>query len=112
MQGRTTLIIAHRLATVLAADRILVMENGRIVEQEPTPHWSPRMGCTPASPGCSSTPAPRVWSLRRRKGLAFVLNPAVLARTDGVLADRPFSVGAGLGYWMTCAADWTALMNN
>jgi ATP-binding cassette subfamily B protein len=33
MQGRTTLIIAHRLATVLAADRILVMENGRIVEQ-------------------------------------------------------------------------------
>jgi ATP-binding cassette, subfamily B, bacterial len=33
MQGRTTLIIAHRLATVLAADRILVMESGRIVEQ-------------------------------------------------------------------------------
>ena len=33
MQGRTTLIIAHRLATVLAADRILVMEEGRIVEQ-------------------------------------------------------------------------------
>ena len=33
MQGRTTLIIAHRLATVLAADRILVMEDGRIVEQ-------------------------------------------------------------------------------
>jgi ATP-binding cassette subfamily B protein len=33
MQGRTTLIIAHRLATVLAADRILVMDQGRIVEQ-------------------------------------------------------------------------------
>jgi ATP-binding cassette subfamily B protein len=33
MQGRTTLIIAHRLATVLAADRILVMEGGQIVEQ-------------------------------------------------------------------------------
>jgi ATP-binding cassette subfamily B protein len=33
MQGRTTLIIAHRLATVLAADRILVMDGGRIVEQ-------------------------------------------------------------------------------
>jgi ATP-binding cassette subfamily B protein len=33
MQGRTTLIIAHRLATVLAADRILVMEGGKIVEQ-------------------------------------------------------------------------------
>jgi ATP-binding cassette subfamily B protein len=31
MQGRTTLIIAHRLATVMNADRILVMEEGRIV---------------------------------------------------------------------------------
>ena len=33
MQGRTTLVIAHRLATVLKADHILVMDQGRIVEQ-------------------------------------------------------------------------------
>ncbi|WP_426196993.1 ABC transporter transmembrane domain-containing protein [Massilia sp. DWR3-1-1] len=32
MVGRTTVIIAHRLATVQRADRILVMEDGRIVE--------------------------------------------------------------------------------
>jgi len=32
MQGRTTLIIAHRLATVQKADRIVVMDQGRIVE--------------------------------------------------------------------------------
>ncbi len=31
MRGRTTLVIAHRLATVLKADRIVVMEEGRIV---------------------------------------------------------------------------------
>ena len=31
MRGRTTLIIAHRLATVLKADRIIVMDHGRIV---------------------------------------------------------------------------------
>jgi ATP-binding cassette subfamily B protein len=33
MRGRTTIIIAHRLATVLAADRIVVMDHGRIVAQ-------------------------------------------------------------------------------
>ncbi|WP_349358246.1 ABC transporter transmembrane domain-containing protein [Stappia sp.] len=32
MEGRTTLVIAHRLATVLKCDRIVVMEGGRIVE--------------------------------------------------------------------------------
>jgi ATP-binding cassette subfamily B protein len=32
MMGRTTLIIAHRLATVQKADRIVVMDRGRIVE--------------------------------------------------------------------------------
>jgi ATP-binding cassette subfamily B protein len=33
MSHRTTLVIAHRLATVLSCDRILVMDQGRIVEQ-------------------------------------------------------------------------------
>jgi ATP-binding cassette, subfamily B, bacterial MsbA len=32
MQNRTTIVIAHRLSTVENADRILVMDNGKIIE--------------------------------------------------------------------------------
>jgi ATP-binding cassette subfamily B protein len=34
-KGRTTFVIAHRLATVGRADRILVMEDGRVAEDGP-----------------------------------------------------------------------------
>ena len=33
MQGRTSFIVAHRLSTIQGADRILVMNDGHIIEQ-------------------------------------------------------------------------------
>ena len=33
MEGRTTLVIAHRAATIALADRVVVLEAGRIVEE-------------------------------------------------------------------------------
>ncbi len=33
MQGRTTLVIAHRLATVVKADNIVVLDHGRLIAQ-------------------------------------------------------------------------------
>ncbi|MCC2686195.1 MAG: transporter ATP-binding protein, partial [Paenibacillaceae bacterium] len=33
MKDRTTVVIAHRLSTVMSADKILVMRQGRVIEQ-------------------------------------------------------------------------------
>lgn len=33
MKGRTSVVIAHRLATICNADKIIVLENGTIIEQ-------------------------------------------------------------------------------
>jgi len=33
MKGRTTLVIAHRLSTIVNCDRVIVLEDGRIVQQ-------------------------------------------------------------------------------
>ena len=55
MQDRTTLVIAHRLATVQRADRIVVMEAGRIVETGTHAELVAPAACTRGWRRCSST---------------------------------------------------------
>lgn len=44
MRGRTTFVVAHRLSTIERADRIVVLENGRVVEVGPHAELLERKG--------------------------------------------------------------------
>jgi energy-coupling factor transporter ATP-binding protein EcfA2 len=68
MRHRTTLVIAHRLATVLFCDRILVIDQGESSNRAPTQNSSPMTGSTPGWRGCSFKTLDS-WTLNRR-GLA------------------------------------------
>ena len=67
MRDRTTFVIAHRLSTVRNATRILVFEQGRIVESGTFDELlSTGMACSPRWPGRSSSTEPSGPAQRRR----------------------------------------------
>ena len=44
IKGRTTFIVAHRLSTIRNADRVVVLDKGRIIEQGPYAELAARGG--------------------------------------------------------------------
>lgn len=74
LQGRTALLVAHRLTTAAAADRVVVVEDGRITEQGPPQEWpgaaAPMAPCGEpgrprAEPWAEDTAGPASETLRR-----------------------------------------------
>ena len=58
---RTAVLIAHRLTTAMKADRIVVIDDGRVSSPARTTNWSPRAAGTPTC----TRPGPAIWSSRR-----------------------------------------------
>jgi ATP-binding cassette subfamily B protein/subfamily B ATP-binding cassette protein MsbA len=78
MQGRTSFVIAHRLSTIAHADRIVVLENGRLVEVGTHEELMERSGRYRQMVLIQTEPAPA----NRRPGNGQAL-PSVLAPAHG-----------------------------
>ena len=85
MQGRTTLILAHRLSSVIGADRILVLDDGLVAESGTHDELMKRSGLYHRLMGAQATPA--TVSALRSETTAASLQEGVLSAKTAPLAE-------------------------
>ena len=76
MAGRTSFVIAHRLSTIANADRILVLENGRIAEQGRHDELMQASGRYRAMVDLQTSPPPSPKTVAAEKRAERVSDPA------------------------------------
>jgi len=101
MQGRTTLILAHRLSSVIDADRILVLDDGLVAETGTHNELMKRSGLYHRLMGAQATPdnvsALRSDTTSRQPGVpdaAFGTKPALTAETEEDTVQGPRELDA------------------
>ncbi|MBI4755995.1 MAG: ABC transporter ATP-binding protein/permease [Betaproteobacteria bacterium] len=97
-EGRTTLVIAHRLSTVMNADQILVLDHGRVVERGSHPQLLEAGGAYA-----------QMWALQQQEEAVGRSSPTPLpaaGRTDAdeATADAPSAVADAPGAWSNISA--------
>ncbi|MGX6998239.1 ABC transporter ATP-binding protein [Caballeronia sp. KNU42] len=94
MQGRTTLILAHRLSSVIGADRILVLDDGLVAESGTHDELMKRSGLYHRLMGAQATPA--TVSALRSETAAASLQEGVLSAKTAPLAETEEDTVQGL----------------
>ena len=94
MQGRTTLILAHRLSSVIGADRILVLDDGLVAESGTHDELMKRSGLYHRLMGAQATPA--TVSALRSETTAASLQEGVLSAKTAPLAETEEDAVQGL----------------
>ncbi|MGO1079772.1 ABC transporter ATP-binding protein [Inquilinus sp. CA228] len=112
MQGRTTLVLAHRLSSVIGCDRILVLDRGRVVESGPHAALMQQGGvyaglmAEQARESAAGTIIDAPIAARTAESAPTAPSAAAKSETEGILKAEGLGWGRLVAELMTLAMPW------